>query len=64
MKNKILQEFINSDIKIKSIEKLKIYIDYCINNNQGNRILNKKGLSRTSHHHILPKVRDTMAFLL
>ena len=49
MKNKILQEFLDSDIKIKSTEKLKKYIDYCLRNNQENRI---KG--ETSHHHIVP----------
>ena len=50
MKTKILQEFLNSDIKIKSKEKLEQYIDYCIKNNQKERIKCK-----TSYHHILPK---------
>ena len=49
MKNKILQEFLNSDIKIKSQQKLEEYIDYCLDNNLG-----KKIISETEHHHILP----------
>lgn len=52
MKTKLLQEFLNSNIKIKSLEKLHEYIDYCIENNQGKRI---KG--ETAHHHILPKAK-------
>lgn len=49
MKNKILQAVKNSDIRIKSLEKLEEYIDYCILNNQEKRIKGK-----TSHHCILP----------
>jgi len=50
MKNKILQEFLNSDIKIISQEKLEQYIEYCIYKNQNGTIKDE-----TSHHHILPK---------
>lgn len=50
MKNKILQEFLNSDIKIKSQQKLEEYIDYCLNNNQVKKIKYK-----TELHHILPQ---------
>jgi len=46
---KILNEFLNSNIKIKSLERLNEYISYCINNNQ-----NKPIKGKTSHHHILP----------
>lgn len=49
----ILNEFLNSNIKIKSLDKLNEYIAYCINNNQ-----NKPIKSKTSHHHILPKAKD------
>ena len=55
MKTKILQEFLNSDIKIKSKEKLKQYIDYCIDNNQKERLHKEDGYSKSSYHHILPK---------
>ena len=30
----ILDEFLNSNIKIKSLDRLNDYITYCINNNQ------------------------------
>jgi len=50
LKNKILQEFLNSDIKIVSQEKLEQYIEYCIYNDQKHRIKGK-----TAYHHILPK---------
>lgn len=50
MKNKILQEFLNSDIKIKSQQKLEEYIDYCMVNNQ-----KEHTKSKTAQHHILPK---------
>jgi len=50
MKDKILQEFLNSNLIIKSKEKLIEYIDFCIDNDQG-----KKIKSRTEHHHILLK---------
>jgi len=50
MKEKILQEFLNSNVKIKSEEKLIQYIDYCIYHNQI-----KKKISETEYHHILPK---------
>lgn len=53
MKEKILSEFKKS--KIKSLEKLNQYIDYCILNNQNEKVINKNGYSKTSHHHILPK---------
>jgi len=49
MKNKILQAFLNSHIKIKSQEKLEEYINYCILNNKKEKIKGK-----TEHHHILP----------
>lgn len=49
MKNKILQEFLNSDIKIKSQQKLEEYIDFCLVNDLGNKIINE-----TEYHHILP----------
>jgi len=49
LKHKILQEFLNSDIKIISQEKLEQYIEYCIYNNKINNIKYE-----TSHHHILP----------
>ena len=50
MKTKILQEFINSDIKILSEKKLKQYIDFCILNNEKEHTVYK-----TAFHHILPK---------
>ena len=50
MKNKILQEFLNSNLKIKSQIKLEEYIDYCIINRQVSKIKYK-----TELHHILPK---------
>jgi len=50
MKNKILQEFLNSNIKIKNKDYLIRYIDFCLNKNKGNRIKGK-----TSYHHIPPK---------
>jgi len=49
LKNKILQEFLDSDIKIISQENLKRYIEYCIYKNQEKRIQ-----SKTAYHHILP----------
>ena len=49
MKKKILQEFLDSDIKIKSQEKLEEYIDHCILNNR-----KEKMKFKTEHHHILP----------
>jgi len=55
---KILNEYLNSDIKIKSIDRLNEYIAYCIDNNQNKRILNENGYSKTSLHHILPKAKD------
>ena len=50
MKNKIFQEFLNSNLKIKSQEKLKQYILFCMENNYRKKIKYK-----TSYHHILPK---------
>ena len=50
MQEKILNEFLNSNIKIKSEERLKEYITFCISKNIGEHIVFK-----TSHHHILPK---------
>jgi len=47
--NKILQKFLNSDTRIKSQEKLKQYIEYCINNKK------VKIKSKTSYHHVLPQ---------
>jgi len=55
LKNKILQEFLNSDIKIISQEKLEQYIEYCIYKNQNSRIKDEEGYSLSSHHHILPE---------
>jgi len=49
----ILNEFLNSNIKIKSLDRLNEYISYCISNNQ-----NKHTKFKTSHHHILPKADD------
>jgi len=34
LKSKIISELINSDIKIKSKQKLEEYVEYCINNNK------------------------------
>ncbi len=50
---KILSEFLNSNIKIKSLDRLNDYIAYCINNNQNEPIKGK-----SSHHHILPRADD------
>lgn len=50
MKNKILQEFLDSNIKIKNLDVLHSYIDYCLDNNQQKIIK-----SKSSYHHILPK---------
>ena len=47
---KILGEFLNSNIKIKSISRLEEYINLCINKNRM-----KHTKFKTSHHHILPK---------
>ena len=55
MKNRILQEFLNSNIKVKSKKKLIQYIDYCIENNKKIKILNNDGYSKVAYHHILPK---------
>ena len=55
MKNRILQEFLNSNIKIKSKKKLIQYIDYCTENNKKTKILNNDGYSKVAYHHILPK---------
>ena len=55
MKTKILQEFLNSNIKILSQEKLKQYVEYCIYKNQINKLKNKDGYAKTAYHHILPK---------
>jgi len=49
MKNRILQEFLNSDIKVISEDRLKEYIDYCFENKTD------KIKGKTSLHHILPK---------
>jgi len=49
----ILNEFLNSNITIKSIDRLNEYITYCIYNNQKEPIKGK-----TSYHHILPKAKD------
>jgi len=50
---RIITEFQNSNIKIKSLDKLNEYITYCIDNNQ-------KGHTKfkTSLHHILLKSKD------
>ena len=55
MKNKILQEFLDSNIKIISQEKLIKYIEYCLYKNKNKRIKDKDGYNKTSYHHILPK---------
>lgn len=49
MLNNIFNIFKNSEINIKCEQKLMEYVNFCINNNQNNRIQGK-----TSHHHILP----------
>lgn len=48
-REKILQAFSSSKIKIKSQEKLEVYIDYCVQNNEENSD------TYTEKHHILPK---------
>lgn len=55
MSNKeiILNEFIKSELKIKSIEKLEKYVDFCVNNN-----LNSRTQGETAHHHILPASKN------
>jgi len=55
MKAKILQEFIDSDIKITSQEKLEQYIEYCIYKNKNTRVKDEEEYSLSSYHHILPK---------
>jgi len=55
VKDKILQEFLNSYIKITSQEKLEQYIEYCIYNNQKDRIKDKEGYSLSAYHHMLPE---------
>lgn len=47
MKEKLLNEF--KKLKIKNLQKLNEYIDFCLQNNQNERIQGK-----TSYHHILP----------
>jgi len=54
MKAKILQEFIDSDIKITSQEKLEQYIEYCIYKNKNTRVKDEEEYSLSSYHHILP----------
>ena len=49
MTNNIFTIFKNSVINIKCEQKLQEYVNYCIVNNQINRVQGK-----TSHHHILP----------
>jgi hypothetical protein len=51
-KEKILREFLNSDLKIISKEKLIKYVEFCIENDQQEKIKFK-----TSHHHILPQAK-------
>ncbi len=53
MKTKILQEFLNSNIKIINQNKLEEYINFCIDKNQSKIIKGK-----TSCHHILPKAES------
>lgn len=48
MKNKIIKEMLTS-LNVKCEEKLKEYVDFCINNDQNSIIP-----SKTSHHHIMP----------
>lgn len=48
MKNKIIKEM-SASLNVKCEEKLKDYVDFCMNNNQKSIIP-----SKTSHHHILP----------
>ena len=49
MINNIFTVFKNSIINIKCEQKLQEYVNFCIDNNQNDRIQGK-----TSHHHILP----------
>jgi len=49
MFNRILNIFKQSNLEIKSIQKLEQYIKYCIKNNNQKRIK-----FETAHHHILP----------
>lgn len=51
MENKIMEIFLQSKLKIISIEKLKLYIDFCINRN-----IDKS--ENTEDHHILPKNKN------
>ena len=48
MENKIIEIFLQSELKIVSVEKLKLYIDFCINRNTDKS-------ENTEDHHILPK---------
>jgi len=53
MTDQILKIFNNK--QIKSQEKLKKYINFCIQSNKSKRIKNLNGYSMTALHHILPK---------
>jgi len=53
--NKILSEFKNSNVKIISIDRLKEYIHFCLDKDQGYRVKNSEGYSLISYHHILPR---------
>ena len=48
MKNKIIKEMLDS-LNVRCEEKLKEYVNFCMNNNQNSIVP-----SKTSHHHILP----------
>ena len=51
----MLQSFLNKsqELNIISQDKLIQYFQFCIDKNQGKRI-REDGVSKTSHHHILP----------
>jgi len=51
MENKIIEIFLQSGLKIVSVEKLKLYIDFCINRNTDKS-------ENTEDHHILPKNKN------
>lgn len=59
--SKILDIFITSTVKIKDINKLKEYIEFCVKNDEHKRLRDEEDISLTSHHHILPKA-DSLPF--
>jgi len=52
MKNRILNEFLHSNLKIKSLKKLEEYVIFCLENN-----VKKKVKYETAYHHVLPKAK-------